>query len=168
MGVEVENATLEGLVLEAQNLTDDATVKTLLPVVLRSYLTLVEAIGQDTSQSLQFDDLVSTGKVCDVQHMDFWGSVVRKEHENHLFLQMAVPLAAMMLALPAAEAIDETVFSRTGRTLTKSRTALTDPNVERITVIRMYVESHSLSVEKLNSWVKQAIALAAKTGKKKR
>jgi len=92
---------------------------------------------------------------------------VRREHPKHVNLMVIVSTAAMLLALPASESADEAVFSRTGRTLTKFRTTLTDPNVERITVIRMYTEMFGVSVEQLNQWVKQALSQAEKERKKR-
>lgn len=165
----VQEATIDGLILEARNLLHDESAMDLLPTVLANVY--VQRIVQEldvtaVKESLDLSELVTTAKVCNVQHMEFWRSVVLKQHQNQLSLQMLVPLAAMVLALPASEAIDESVFSRTGRLLTKSRTSLSDPNVERITVIRMYTETFSLSINKLNSWVRKALERAAREERK--
>jgi hypothetical protein len=157
----VQQATMEGFSVESKNLMSDDDAQDMIERVLRgTYTNMVMELEKSIKidDALNFDVIVGSGELCGVQHLKFWKSVVDKEHKKHMTLQLLVPTAAMLLALPASEAIDETVFSRTGRTLSKHRTSLSDPNVERMTVIRMYTENTGLSILQLNSWVKRALA----------
>lgn len=158
----VQQATIEGICVESKNVMGDDDAHEMIESVLTkgAYQNVVMELEKtiNADDALNFDVIVGTGELCSVQHLKFWKSVVDKVHKKHMTLQLLVPTAAVLLALPASEAIDETVFSRTGRILSKHRTSLSDPNVERMTVIRMFVENSGLSIMQLNRWVKRALA----------
>jgi len=109
------------------------------------------------TDKLDLSSLQDSGKFNGVNPMEFWKSVVDKKHRLAMELAYLVPTAAMLLSLPAGEAIDESTFSSTGRTLTKDRASLNANTIELITVIRMFIDRFGISLNDFNEWVLQAI-----------
>jgi hypothetical protein len=72
-------------------------------------------------------------------------------------LKLLVPVAAMLVALPAGESRDEFAFSETGRVFTKDRNALSPWNLEMVTVITMFIKNFGWSQEHVNSWLSNVI-----------
>jgi hypothetical protein len=67
-------------------------------------------------------------------------------------LKLLVPVAAMLLAVPAGESRDEFVFSDTGRTFTKDRNLLSPLNLEMVTVITMFIKNFGWSQVEVAAW----------------
>lgn len=111
---EVQEATLEALSVESANvIEDEETVDMLKRNLMGCYTNVVKGIVANIENpfpAVDFDEVTATGKVCGLDHMGFWRSVVQRIHAKHALLSVIVPVAAMCLALPASEAIDETVF----------------------------------------------------------
>ena len=74
------------------------------------------------------------------------------------FLRSLVPVAAMLLAMPAGESQDEFVFSMTDRIYSDDRSTLSPVRLEQITVITMFIKNFKWSQHKLNQWVKEALS----------
>lgn len=72
-------------------------------------------------------------------------------------LKMLVPVAAMLLALPAGESHDEFVFSAAGRIFSDDRNAMSPTRLEQVTIIVMFLRNEGWSHEKLNKWVQAAL-----------
>ncbi len=68
-----------------------------------------------------------------------------------------IPLAAMLLALPGSEAIDESSFSVAGRTLTRDRNQLDPITVEMLVVFRRYVSTCGISLADVKIWVENLL-----------
>jgi len=77
------------------------------------------------------------------QVLGFWSELAKLAHENGKHLLPLVPVASMLLALPAGESIDEFTLSSSGRTLTRVFVTpyLLCVTVERLTVNRMFIRS---------------------------
>jgi hypothetical protein len=90
--------------------------------------------------------------------MLFWRSVAKGNHPKARSLSFMLPVAAMLLAHPAGESIDEFAFSTSGRILSKERNRLAPQTVEKLTVIRMFINNFGMSYEDLDTWVLQTMA----------
>jgi hypothetical protein len=138
-----------------------ATYKKLLPL----------PAAESELPAIEISQLVLDGTYLGVNHMSFWQSVSKKEHERHLHLAHLLPVASMLLAIPASEAIDEFAFSSSGRTLTADRNTLAPQTTEIITVVRMFIKTFGWSHRQLDGFVVKALEeykknQAAKEGKK--
>ena len=114
------------------------------------------------------------GACLGVSHLDFWAAVIRQDErmqgkDEKIRLKRcsdALPVAAMLLAIPAGESVDEFSFSSSQRTLSKERNSLLPVNVEQITVIRMFIRSFGLSPMQLDDWMRDHLPSAASVSKK--
>ena len=98
--------------------------------------------------------LSARGESNGIDHLSFW----RAAGQNRGPLSFLVGVAAMLLAMPAGESVDEVTFSSTGATMTKERNRLSLMNVEQITVIRMFLRRYKWNPSKLDVFVKHARA----------
>ena len=71
-----------------------------------------------------------------VSHLGFWASAAAtRDAEDANRLNPLLPLAAMLVSLPAGEAVDEFSFSSTQHTLSKDRNSTSGVTLEMITVV---------------------------------
>ena len=92
---------------------------------------------------MEWDELFN-GKVVGVCALAFWAEVQKANATSDVKLkelQSLAPVAAMLLAQPAGESVDDVAFSSSGGTLTKERCNLNPSQVEMITVVRMYIRT---------------------------
>ena len=101
-------------------------------------------------------EIAKDGTYWGQNHMSFWKSVALGVNEDATYLAAMVPGVSMMLAAPASEAVDETVFSSTGGTFTKARSALGPHTLEQMTVIRMYVRRYGYTPYDLTHFITSA------------
>ena len=73
------------------------------------------------------------------------------------YLGLLLPVASMLLALPAGESVDEFVFSSSGRTHTKDRNRMSPARLEQITVLVMFIRNFGWSLDKFHAWVVKAL-----------
>jgi len=103
---------------------------------------------------VDFSQVRAVGEVLGHDHIGFWGKVAK---EGQLFLEgsllYCLPVAAMLLAQPAGEAVDEFAFSSSGATYTKTRSSLSPMRVEMITVIRMFIRNFKWSPSKIDEYL---------------
>jgi hypothetical protein len=85
---------------------------------------------QDASQVDLRGIIASDGSFLGQNHLGYWKSIVENKIAGAHFLASLVPVAALLLAQPAAEAIDESSFSAAGQILTKHRVSLSPVTVE--------------------------------------
>lgn len=99
------------------------------------------------------------GEYGGVSALPFWKGIIglQSTSEPLAYLTILVPVAAMLLALPAGESHDEYVFSAAGRIYSDDRNAMSPARLEQLTVIVMYLRSGGWSQEKLNKWVQTAL-----------
>lgn len=113
-------------------------------------------------------DIMKTGKYGGVNHLEFWKQVAGKydleddndsllTEENRDVLALLLPVAAMLLAIPAGESFDETVFTSSGETLTKKRNSLSVTTIEQVTVVRMFIRRFKWSLTKFKKWAKKVV-----------
>jgi len=90
--------------------------------------------------------------------LEFWQAIAnnRELSPNEFGGSFLLPVASMLLALPAGESVDEFTFSSSQRTLTKDRNSLSTAHVEQITVIRMFIRNWGWSPAQLASWIDEA------------
>jgi hypothetical protein len=125
------------------------------------------------SRKMEWEALFDSGKVCGVSALEFWKSVLDPKSDVKMKeLQFLAPVAAMLLAQPAGESVDEFAFSSSGMTLTKERSSLGQAQIEMLTVIRMYIRNFGWSPNAIDEWVRaytvqaKETAFAAKSGQK--
>ena len=107
---------------------------------------------------IQWKDLECDGSLNGFSHMSFWRNVVTVPTGDHVWLNSLAPLAAMLLAVPAGESVDEFSFSSSQRTLSKERNSLLPTNLEQITVIRMFIRSFGLTPKLVDEWMAKQLA----------
>ncbi len=89
--------------------------------------------------------------------LEFWQSIANhREGENEFGGLYLVPVASMVLALPAGESVDEFTFSSAQRTLTKERNRLSPTHIEQITVVRMFIRNFGWTPAQLSTWIREA------------
>lgn len=90
--------------------------------------------------------------------LEFWQAVAssREMGQNEFGGSFLLPVASMVLALPAGESVDEFTFSSSQRTLTKDRNSLSAAHIEQITVIRMFIRNLGWSPSQLGDWIETA------------
>ena len=64
-----------------------------------------------------------------------------------------IQFAAMLLAHPAGEFIDESAFSGVGSTMIKDRSRLSPHKIEQISIIRSYIINLKWNPQKLQEWM---------------
>lgn len=133
----------------------------------RQYEKFVDTISM-VSASIDLSELAKDGSFSGVNHMQYWQSVVENKNPISQFLHSIVPVAAHLLAQPAAEAVDEAAFSVAGQVMTKFRTALSPLTLEQVIVIRMFLRRKGFSPSQFDAWYmrKKVEANAAKAKKK--
>jgi hypothetical protein len=111
---------------------DVETVRLFVCAALKAYRMLLP-VGE--LPPIDIAALMEDGSYFGFSHMSFWKSVALGVHPKSQFLACLLPVASMLLAQPASEAVDEFAFSSAGRTLTIDQNSLAATTVEQITVI---------------------------------
>lgn len=124
-------------------------------VAFDGYLDLATKRKQAHLKSV--DLLFEKGEYGGVSALGYWKSVLDARVDESDALKLLVPVAAMLVALPAGESRDEFAFSETGHVFTKDRNALSPWNLEMVTVITMFIKNFGWSQEHVNSWLSNVI-----------
>jgi len=98
------------------------------------------------------------GSINGFNHLDFWKEVATKRlHFHNAKCHHLLKVASMLLAQPAGESIDESVFSSVGATMRKDRSALSPMKIEQITTIRMFIRNFKWNPNHLHQWFENQI-----------
>jgi hypothetical protein len=102
-----------------------------------------------------FDALKQSGVYGQTDAMSFWRGT-RQDVGNPM--ASLIPVAAMLLALPAGEAHNKFVFSASGRVFSRDRNSMSPMRLEQVTVLVMFIRNFGWSQRQLMDWVKKALA----------
>jgi hypothetical protein len=102
-----------------------------------------------------FEELKKSGTYGSTDALSFWRTI-GKDVGNPM--ASLIPVASMLLALPAGESHNEFVFSSSGRVYTRDRNSLSPMRLEQVTVIVMFIRNFGWSQRQLMEWVKKAMA----------
>ncbi len=139
-------------VLEQAEMLDSESVPFVKPS-LQAYRKLINNISGPVP-AVSLPALTSTqGSFYGFNHMEFWRSVATNQMPQSRHLQSLVPIAAMLLAVPAAEAVDEFAFSSAGSILTKGRVSMLPQTLEQVTVIRRFIQSNLVALSAVLAWL---------------
>lgn len=111
-------------------------------------------------ESLQMDmpsfmsDLKKSGAVGGITALGFWKDIITRSDEVAKEISFIAPVAAMLLALPAGEAVDESTFSGTGQLVSNQRASMAPATVEMVTIIRMFIRTFQWSPQDVEEWYK--------------
>ncbi len=128
------------------------------------YLEKVVGPKLEFDHAFSWEGLKKDGTFRGTSHMQYWKTVASG---NDRKIGNLIGTAAMLLALPAGESIDESSFSSSQRTLSKERQSLLPVTVEQVTVIRMFVRSFGLTPEHVDAWIRTELK-KAKEGESKK
>jgi hAT family C-terminal dimerisation region len=105
---------------------------------------------------VDWSELKGSGTLWKVSHMEFWQKIALDTSNSMelVFTKGLLQVAALLLAVPASESIDETAFSGSGQALTKERNSLSNANLEKMMVIRMFVKDKGWSMNRFLEFVK--------------
>ena len=104
---------------------------------------------------LSFDALKQTGMYGQTDALSYWRGIGQDTGNPFCAL---IPIATMLLALPAGESQNEFVFSCSGRILTRDRNSLSPMRLEQLTIIVMFIRNFGWSQSELMDWLKRAMA----------
>lgn len=99
-------------------------------------------------------DLKKSGAVNGITALGYWGDIVTQGDDLSKEISFIAPVAAMLLALPAGEAIDESTFSGTGHLVSNQRASMAPATVEMVTIIRMFIRTFQWSPQDVEQWYK--------------
>lgn len=111
-----------------------------------------------------FSSLMEGGVYGTCSALGYWKKVALSPAHHYSSL---LPIASMLLALPAGESHDEFVFSASGRIYSNDRNALSPPRLEQLTILVMFIRNFSWSHHDLNKWVTAALAQSRNDRKRK-
>jgi hypothetical protein len=101
---------------------------------------------------LPWKTLFDNGKINEYSHMDFWKGIAQDNKFSGKWEHL-IQVAAMLLAHPAGESIDESAFSGVGSTMRKDRSRLSPHRIEQISIIRSYIRNFKWNPQKLQEWM---------------
>ena len=107
-----------------------------------------------------FDALKANGVYGQTDAMSFWKGIGKEVGNPFASL---IPVAAMLLALPAGESHDEFVFSCSGRIYSRDRNSMSPLRLEQVTVLVMFIRNFGWSQQQLMAWLTKAKAEVQRT-----
>jgi hypothetical protein len=151
VSLDVLDSVKEELLKEGLTINKDA--KDFLEPALKLYERKV--IVPDELPLINLHEIITTGCFLGQNHLAFWKSVVENKISDSPFLASLVPVAALMLAQPAAEAVDESSFSSAGQILTKHRVMMSPVTMEQATIIKVFLRRKGFSPQAFDAWYNQ-------------
>jgi hypothetical protein len=103
---------------------------------------------------LGFDALKLNGVYGQTDALTYWRNIGKEMGSTFGAL---IPIASMLLALPAGESHNEFVFSCSGRILTRDRSSMSPMRLEQLTIIVMFIRNFGWSQTELMDWLKRAM-----------
>jgi hypothetical protein len=96
---------------------------------------------------LSFDALKQTGMYGQTDALSYWRGIGQDTGNPFCAL---IPIASMLLALPAGESQNEFAFSCSGRILTRDRNSLSPMRLEQLTIIVMFIRNFGWSQSEID------------------
>ena len=103
---------------------------------------------------LGFDALKLNGAYGQTDALSYWRNIGRDMGNPFSAL---IPIASMLLVLPAGESHNEFVLSCSGRILTRDRSSMSPMRLEQLTIIVTFIRNFDWSQSKLMDWLKRAM-----------
>jgi hypothetical protein len=155
---DVFRLCVESVREDIASLSGEGTAVTKLSsIIFDTYLD--ECKLRDAAVFPGFAMLKKSGLYGTTDAMSFWRSIA---NETGNPFQSLLPVAAMLLALPAGESHNEFVFSASGRVLTRDRNQLSHVRLEQITVLVMFIRNFGWSHTQMMSWLRGTLAKVSK------
>ena len=125
---------------------------------LERYRTWLAEEPAESMPPVVIAELKLSGSFAGCDPLVFWKEVAVGQTNAKKFGGSAylLPVASMVLALPAGESVDEFTFSSTQRTLTAARSTLSPTHLEQITVVRMFIRNFGWSPQDVALWLGKA------------
>ncbi len=150
---DVFKACVQAVEKDIDALSGEGTMVTnLTRVIFKTYLESCKE--RPEAQFLGFDEIKKNGLYGATDSMSYWRSIGREV--GHPFSSL-IPVASMLLALPAGEAHDEFVFSCSGRILSRDRNAMSAMRLEQVTILVMFIRNFGWSQHQLMEWLKKGL-----------
>ncbi len=102
-----------------------------------------------------FDALKEKGVYGQTDAISYWRSIGQEVGNPFASL---IPIASMLLALPAGESHDEFVFSSSGRVFSRDRNSMSPMRLEQVTVLVMFIRNFGWSQKQMMTWLSKALA----------
>jgi hypothetical protein len=102
-----------------------------------------------------FEALKQNGVYGQTDALSYWRNIGKDV--GHPFAAL-IPIASMLLALPAGEAHNEFVFSCSGRIFSRDRNSMSAMRLEQVTVLVMFIRNFGWSQNKMMAWLNKALA----------
>lgn len=134
----------------------DADSARFFSMALSVYRNKIVGKSVDLDPNFDWSQLRQDGTFDGFSHLGFWASVAQRTAQESNRINPLLPVASMLLSVPAGEAIDEFTFSSTKRTLSQERNSLLGVTVEMITVVRMFIRTGGIHPDKLFEWIERA------------
>jgi hypothetical protein len=126
-------------------------------IALQKYKAWLSEGVPDSMPSVVTAQLKVSGSFAGVDPLMFWKEIAGdRTNANKFGGSFLLPVASMVLALPAGESVEEFTFSSTQRTLTALRNSLSPTHLEQITVVRMFIRNFGWSPQDLAVWLGRA------------
>jgi hypothetical protein len=123
-------------------------------IALQKYKAWLSEGVPDSMPIVVIFQLKVSGSFAGVDPLMFWKEIAGdRTNANKFGGSFLLPVASMVLALPAGESVDEFTFSSTQRTLTASRNSLSPTHLEQITVVRMFIRNFGWSPQDPAVWL---------------
>jgi hypothetical protein len=122
-------------------------------IILDTYL--AECKSRQASEFKGFTKLKEDGIYGLTDAMSYWKGIGLDIGNPMASL---LPIASMLLALPAGESHNEFVFSSSGRVYTRDRNAMSPMRLEQVTVLVMFIRNFGWSQSQLMKWLEKALA----------
>lgn len=133
--------------LSGENTTTTQMTKMIFDVYVKACKDRPAAIFQG------FDQLKERGVYGETDAMSYWRGIGSDVGNP---LASLIPIASMLLALPAGESHNEFVFSSSGRVFTRDRNSMSAMRLEQVTVLVMFIRNFGWSQKQLMQWLDKA------------
>jgi hypothetical protein len=110
-----------------------------------------------------FEALKENGVYGGIDALSYWRNIGKDVGNPFSAL---LPVASMLLALPAGEAHNEFVFSCSGRIFSRDRNSMSAMRLEQVTVLVMFIRNFGWSQNKMMGWLNKALADAKSAEKR--
>ncbi len=130
---------------------EKSVTTTMVNLIFDMYLKMCK--DRPAAAFMGFDALKESGFYGQTDAMSYWRGIGKDVGNPFASL---IPIASMLLALPAGESHNEFVFSTSGRIFTRDRNAMSAMRLEQVTVLVMFIRNCGWSQEDLMKWFQKA------------
>lgn len=150
---DIFHACVESVEKDIDALSGEGTDATeLTKIIFKTYLKKCKE--RAPVQFLGFDSIKLNGVYGETDALSYWHKI-GKEMGNPL--AALLPIASMLLALPAGESHNEFVFSCSGRILSRDRNSMSPMRLEQVTLLVMFIRNFGWSQHQLMQWLARAM-----------